>query len=133
MTEWLIRSSLISKVLAQQLPFLLNMEWLLWMGFEPYQRKSKLESVSKFTDYMKYILEETMSAIYKSQKDIAKYYNWKYTPVQVFHSSNKISLDFLNIYTIHPSAKLFHYCLKPYILEKQVEFILYCPKLSLTL
>ena len=74
-----------------------------------------------------------MSAIYKSQKDIAKYYNWKYTPVQVFHSSNKISLDFLNIYTIHPSAKLFHYCLKPYILEKQVEFILYCPKLSLTL
>ena len=36
-----------------------------------------------------------------------------------------------DIYTICSSAKLLHYCFRPYIVEKQVGFILYYLKASL--
>ena len=47
----------------------------------------------------------------------------------MFHPSDKIFLDFLNIYITYSFAKLFHYYLRSYVVEKQVEFILYCLKL----
>ena len=47
----------------------------------------------------------------------------------VFHPSDKIFLDFLDIYMTCSFAKLFHYHLRPYMVEKQVGFILYCLKL----
>jgi len=52
---------------------------------------------------MKFILEETRSTIHKSQKNMVKYYNQRYISVLVFHSGNKIFLDFLDIYTIYSS------------------------------
>ena len=45
------------------------------MGLKPHQIESKLENAFKFTDYMNSILEEARSAVYKSQKDILRYYN----------------------------------------------------------
>lgn len=41
-------------------------------------------------------------------KDIAKYYNYRCTPVLVFHSGDKMFLDFLDIYTMYSSTKLSH-------------------------
>jgi len=52
---------------------------------------------------MKFILEETRSTIHKSQKNMVKYYNQRYISVLVFHSGNKIFLDFLDIYTTYSS------------------------------
>ena len=69
---------------------------------------------------MKFTLKEVKSAICKSQKNMAEYYNWQHTPVPVFYSDNKMFLDLLNIHIICPSAKMWYCYLKPYITEKQV-------------
>jgi len=61
--------------LVQQPLFLLNTRWFPWIGFEPQQQKYKLESILKFMERMKFMLKEAKSAIQKSHKDIAKYYN----------------------------------------------------------
>jgi len=42
-------------------------------------------------------LEEAISAIHKSQENMAKYYNQQCTPVSVFYLSDKIFLNFLDI------------------------------------
>ena len=88
------------------------------MGFKPHQRRSKLESVSKFTNHIKFVLEEVRSVIYKSQEDRVRYYNQRYTSIPIFCPSNKIFLDSSNIYTICLSTKLLYYCLRLYIVEK---------------
>lgn len=74
-----------------------------------------------------------MSTIYNQsgtlgQECISNYSIWL-CPFETY----KIFLDFLNIYTTHPSAKLFHYYLRSYVVKKQVGSILYCLKLSLIL
>ena len=84
-----------------------------------------MKIILKFTDCMKSVLNEMRSAIRKSQKDIARYYNQKCTLVLMFYSSNKIFLNLLNIYIICSLAKLLHHCLKSYMVKKQVKLILY--------
>jgi len=54
----------------QQPPFLLDMEQISHMGFEPRQNPSSLEMVNKFTKRMESATEEAKSAIHKVQKDI---------------------------------------------------------------
>lgn len=88
-----------------------------------------MESISKFTDYIKSTLKEARSVIHKFQENITRYYNQKYIPTLVFCPSNKIFLDSLDIHTIYSSTKLSHYYLKPYMVEKQVEPISYYLKL----
>jgi len=43
------------------------------------------------------VLEKAMSAIHKSQENMAKYYNHQCSLVLVFYLSDKIFLDFLDI------------------------------------
>lgn len=74
---------------------------------------------------MKSVLNEMRSAIRKSQKDIARYYNQKCTLVLMFYSGNKIFLNLLNIYITCSLAKLLHHCLKSYMVKNQVKLILY--------
>ena len=88
------------------------------MGFKPHQRRSKLESVSKLTNYIKSVLKKVRSIIYKSQEDRVRYYNQRYISVPVFCPSNRIFIDSSNIYTTCLSTKLLYYCLRPYIVEK---------------
>jgi len=42
------------------------------MGFEPYQQRSKLESVSKFVERMKSTLEKVKFTV---QDDMTRYYD----------------------------------------------------------
>jgi len=114
-TKQLARPSTISRVLTQQ------------------NLSLKLESISKFTDQIKSVLEEAKFAIYKFQENMTKYYNQRYTPALVFHSGDNVFLNSLDIYITCYSYKLSHYCLKPYIIEKQVRLILYYLKLLSTL
>ena len=60
---------------TQHQPFLLETGRLPRMGFEPDQPRSRLESVNKFTDQMKGMLEEAKAALAKSKDDMARYYN----------------------------------------------------------
>ena len=103
------------------------------MSFKPHQQKSKLENVSKFIERIRSILEEAKSTIQKSQNDIARYYNQYYTSGPIFQSSNKVFLNASDIYITQLSAKLLYYYLRSYMVEKWVELMLYCLKLSLVL
>ena len=47
----------------------------------------------------------------------------------MFNPSDKIFLDFSDIHKTCLSTKLSHYCLGLYMVEKQVEFMIYCLKL----
>jgi len=49
---------------------------------------------------------------------MAKYYNQRYIPVLVFCPSDKVFLDFSDIYTTYSFTKLSYYYLEPYIVEK---------------
>ena len=65
---------------TQHPPFLLESGCLPWMGFEPEQSQSHMESVNEFTERMKTTLEEAKAALTKSKDDMAKYYDRKRTP-----------------------------------------------------
>ena len=107
---------------TQQPPFLLDTRWLPYMGFEPQQNPSGLETVNEFMERMR-------TAICKVQDDIKRYYNWWRTLAPVFKPSNKVFLDALDIRTIHPSQKLSYQWLSPFVVEQQIGPIAYHLKL----
>jgi len=100
-------------VSTQQCLFILNKDHLPRMGFKLHWQRSKLESIMKFTEQMKSILEEAKSTIYK----LMLYSNQRQTPAPVFQPGDKIYLDSMSIHTMHPSAKLSHHCLGPYMVK----------------
>jgi len=51
----------------------------------------------------------------------------------IFKPRDNVFLNTIDIYTAHPSTKLFYCCLSPYIVEKRVIPISYCLKLLLAL
>lgn len=59
---------------------------------------------------------------------MVRYYNYKFIPTPVLHSSNQIFLNLLDIHITHLSTKLLHCYLKPYKIEKQVGPMSYCLK-----
>ena len=60
---------------TQQPPFLLDTRHIPCMGFKPRQNHSDLETVNKFTERMRIVIEEAKSAIRKVQDDMKRYYN----------------------------------------------------------
>lgn len=82
---------------------------------------------------MKSLLEEARSAIQKSWDNMVKYYNWHCIPALVFKHGDKVFLDSSDIYMTCLSAKLLHYYLRPYMVEKQVRSMWYHLKLPPTL
>ena len=60
---------------TQQTPFMLDSGRHLWMGFEPHQAESQLETVNEFQDWMDSTLVEAKSALAKVKDDMARYYN----------------------------------------------------------
>ena len=89
--------------------------------------------VNEFTKQMKAAVEETKSAIWKTQKDMTCYYNQRRSPAPVFHPGDQIFLDASNIKTTCLSLKLLHHCLGPFIVECQVEPSTYHLKLPYTM
>jgi len=78
------------------------------MGFKPRQNPSSLETVNKFTERMRIVIEKAKSAIYKAQDDMKRYYNHRRTPALVFNPGDKVFLNALDIWTTHPLQKLSH-------------------------
>jgi hypothetical protein len=72
--------------------FLLETGSLPRMGFEPDQPPSWLESVNKFTEQMKTMLEEAKAALAKSKDDMARYYNQKRTRALEYNSETRYTL-----------------------------------------
>ena len=63
------------------------------MGFEPGQHCSHPESVNKFKDWMKEVLDEAKAALTKSKDDMARYYNQSCTPAPNYQPRDKVYLD----------------------------------------
>jgi len=114
---------------TQQTPFLLNTGRLPRMGFEPQQNSSGLETVNEFTERMRTAIEEAKSTIRKAQDDMKRYYDRQRTPAPVFKPGDKVFLDVSDIWTTHPSQKLSHRWLGPFVVEQQIGPMAYHLKL----
>jgi hypothetical protein len=55
-----------------------------WMGFEPHQLPSQMETVNEFIDWMKSAIEEAKSMMKKAQDDMTQYYNQWRTPTPMY-------------------------------------------------
>ena len=60
---------------TQQTPFMLDSRRHPWIGFEPHQVESQLETVNEFWDWMDSTLVEAKSALAKAKDDMVQYYN----------------------------------------------------------
>ena len=113
----------------QQTPFLLDTEQTPYIGFEPRQHPSRLETVNKFMEQMKAAVEEVKAMIKKVQEDIMQYYNQRRSLAPVFYPGDQVFLNVTNIKTIYLSPKLSYYYLRPFVVEQQVGPLTYCLKL----
>jgi len=113
----------------QQPLFLLDMEQILYMGFEPRQDPSSLETVNEFTKRMESATKEAKSAICKAQEDMTRYYNQRRSPAPVFKPGDWVYLDTSDIRMTRPSPKLSHRRLGPFKIERQVGLLAYQLKL----
>jgi len=109
--------------------FLLNTGRLPCMGFEPQQNPSSLETVNEFTERMRMAIEEAKSTICKAQDNMKRYYDRRRTLAPVFNPGNKVFLDTLDIWTMHPLQKFSHRRLSPFVVEQQIRPMAYCLKL----
>ena len=114
---------------TQQPPFLLDTGCIPHMGFEPRQNHSDLETVNKFMERMRMAIKEVKSAIRKAQEDMKRYYDRRKTPAPVFNPGDKVFLDASDIRTTHPSQKLSHRRLGPFVVEWRIGPMAYCLKL----
>jgi len=80
-------------------------------------------------EWMKAAVEEAKATIRKAQENIMWYYNQRRSLAPAFYSGDQVFLDTTNIKTIHPSPKLLHCHLEPFIVEHQVGPFAYCLKL----
>ena len=92
----------------------------LWMGFEPHQVESQLETVNEFWDQMDSTLVEAKSALAKAKDDMAQYYNQHQTPALEYQVGDKVYLDASDIRTTRPSQKLTHCYLSPFTIVWKV-------------
>jgi len=102
---------------TQHPPFLLDTGRLPRMGFEPRQNPSSLETVNEFMERMRMAIKEAKFAICKAQDNMKRYYDRRRTPAPVFNPGDKVFLDALDIQTMHPSQKLSHRRLGPFVVE----------------
>ena len=91
-----------------------------WMGFELDQPDSHVKTVNEFKDHMEASMEEAKSALAKANDDMARYYNQHQTPALEYHPGDWVFLDTGDIKTTHPSPKLAHRYLGPYVIQRRV-------------
>ena len=87
------------------------------MGFKPGRTDLRVETVNEFKDRMEKSLEEAKSALAKAKDDMARYYNQCWTPAPEYHTGDQVFLDASDIKTTHPSFKLAHRYLGPYVVQ----------------
>ena len=66
-------------------------------------------------------MEESLSGVRAAlvkakEEDMATYYNCRCEPAPIFTPRDKVCLDASNIHTTHPSKKLAHRHLGPYVI-----------------
>jgi hypothetical protein len=105
---------------TQHSPFLLDTRCHLYMGFEPNEAPSHMETVNEFWDRMASTLEEAKSALAKAKNNMAQYYNCHRTLALAYKIGDMVYLDSRDICTTQPSQKLAHCYLGPYKVEKCV-------------
>jgi len=74
---------------------------------------------------MRTTIEEVKSTICKAQDNMKRYYDRRRTPAPVFKPSDKVFLDASDIWTTHPSQKLSHQRLGPFVVKRQIGPMVY--------
>ena len=65
-------------------------------------------------------LNEAKVALVKSKDDMAKYYDWRRTPVPEYQPRDRVYLDASDIHITRPSQKLSHWRLRPFPVIRKV-------------
>ena len=65
-------------------------------------------------------LVEAKSALAKAKDDVAQYYNWCQIPAPEYQVRDKVYLDASDIHTTHPSQKLAHHYLGPFMIVQKI-------------
>jgi len=84
--------------------------------------------LNEFIEWIKAVVKEAKSTIWKVQENMTRR---SLTPV--FYPGDQVFLDVSNIKTTCPSLKLFHCHLRPFVVEHQVEPLVYYFKLLHTI
>jgi len=100
-----------------------------YIGFEPRQNPSGLETVNEFTKRMQSATKEVKSVIRKVQEDMTHYYDWRRSLAPMFKPGDQVYLDMSDIRMTHLSPKLSHRRLGPFKIECQVGPLTYHLKL----
>ena len=90
-----------------------------WIGFEPDQLDSHVETVNEFNDHMEASLEEAKSVLDKAKDGMSRYYCQCQTPALGYRIRDQVFLDARDIKTTCPSPKLAHCYLRLYIIQRK--------------
>ena len=66
------------------------------------------------------MLTEAKADLLKSKDEMAKYYDWRWTPTPDYQPGDRVYLDDSDVHTTRPSQKLSHKRLGPFSIVRKV-------------
>src|SRR6266446_5123976 len=100
-------------------PFELDSGQHPWMGSEPTQ-SSTVEAADDFAQQMSQMQDEVKAALKHATDEMAQYYDCWRSPAPAYKVRAKVWLNTQNYMTTHPTKKLDHKWLGPFVIEKVV-------------
>src|SRR5258707_15431189 len=89
------------------------------MGSEPTQ-SSTVEAADDFAQQMSQMQDEVKAALKHAADEMAQYYDCQRSPAPVYKVRAKVWLNAQNYMTTHPTKKLYHKWLGPFVIKKVV-------------
>src|SRR5260221_361350 len=100
-------------------PFELDSGQHPWMGLEPTW-SSAVEATDDFTQQMSQMQDEAKAALKHAADEMAQYYDCWRSPAPTYEVRAKVWLNAQNYMTTHPTKKLDHKWLGPFVIEKVI-------------
>ncbi len=89
------------------------------MGSEPTQ-SSTVEAADDFAQQMSQMQDEVKAALKHATDEMAQYYDHRRSPTPAYEVGAKVWLNAQNYMTTHPTKKLDHKWLGPFVIKKVV-------------
>ena len=100
-------------------PFELDSGQHPWMGLEPTQ-SSTVEATDNFAQRMSQMQDKAKAALEHAVDEMAWYYDHQRSPAPAYKVGAKVWLNAQNYTTTHPTKKLDHKWLGPFVIKKVV-------------
>src|SRR5258708_2215208 len=100
-------------------PFKLDSGQHPWMGSEP-TRSSTVEATDDFAQQMSQMQDKVKAALKHATDEMAQYYDHWRSPTPTYKVRAKVWLNTQNYMTTHPTKKLDHKWLGPFVIKKVI-------------